>query len=88
MEGVEREKKKEIREMEGDKGKVIKIKHTLWYIHRSFFFTATEEERVGVCDYLYVCEGGESSSNNPCLTVQSIQHSSRHPIHVHYTSKY
>ena len=59
MEGVEREKKKEIREMEGDKWKVIKIKHTLWYIQRFFFFTATEEERVGVCDSLYVCEGVE-----------------------------
>ena len=60
MEGIEREKKKEIKEMEGDKGKVIKIKHTLWYIHRGFFFfTATEEERVSVCDSLYVCEGRE-----------------------------
>ena len=59
MEGVEREKKKEIREMERDEGKVIKIKRTLWYIHRGlFFFTATEEERVGVCVAVCMCVRG------------------------------
>ena len=49
MEGVEREKKKEIREMERDKGKVIKIKHTLWYIHRGFFFSLQLKKRESVC---------------------------------------
>ena len=70
MEGVEREKKKEIREMEGDKGKVIKIKHTLWYIHRGFFFSLQLKKRESVCVTVCMCVRGESSSNNPCLTVQ------------------